>query len=94
MASTVSRRRTRVAPRKNHTRPVGSERYLTDAQGKRVAVVLAIDEYRQLVQAREESASLPAAWDWIAAARALRARSGLAPDSTPILRAIREERAR
>ena len=96
MASTVSRKHHRAAARTRPTRKPGGERFLTDAQGKRIAVVLDLEEYRQLVEGKRKTAPVhaPASnWDWIAAARDLRARATLAPDSTPILRAIREERA-
>ena len=99
MASTPSRKRTRS---RAATRERGqnnahiTEHYLVDAHGKRVAVVLGLDEYRELVQSRRAiapSQSL-AQWDWLAAARDLRARTAISPDSTPLLRATRETRAR
>jgi PHD/YefM family antitoxin component YafN of YafNO toxin-antitoxin module len=36
------------------------ERYLTDGQGKRVAVVLGIEEYKELLEALEELESIQA----------------------------------
>ena len=50
MASTMMRKRPRAAtktPRAN-SESVG-ERYLVDARGKRIAVVLDLEEYRQLI---------------------------------------------
>jgi len=99
MASTLSRKKTRSraatrARGENNARI--NERYLVDAHGKRVAVVLDLDEYRELVQGKRTPAPSPsfAQWDWLAAARDLRARAAVAPDSTPLLRATREARAR
>ncbi len=51
MASTLTRKPTRTTTRarRNHHKII-NERYLVDAQGKRIAVVLDLDEYRQLVK--------------------------------------------
>ncbi len=101
MAGIVTRKRPRPATMTRTLRKPSGERYLTNAQGKRVAVVLDIEEYRRLVGGKREPARAPstlresqASWDWIVAARDLRARAMPVVDSTPILRAIRQERAR
>ena len=66
MASTVTRKRPRTTPKKrNVSQKSVSERYLVDAHGKRVAIVLDLEEYRQLVAGRRSGrairARLPAA---------------------------------
>lgn len=95
MASPITHKRSRTATRTRSVRQPNNERYLTDAQGNRVAVVLDLDEYRQLLQGgHTPSAQSAITWDWLAAARDLRAHAALAPDSTPLLRAVRDERAR
>ncbi len=96
MASTPSRKRTRSraatrARGENNVRI--TERYLVDAQGKRVAVVLDLDEYRRLLRGKRTPAPFSTQWDWLTAARDLRARAAMSPDSTPLLRAVREMRA-
>lgn len=97
MSNPAIRKHPRAIARTQPSRKSSDERYLTDARGKRIAIVLDLAEYQQLVAGKRETASTrapQAAWDWITAARDLRARAALAPDSTPILHALREERAR
>ena len=70
-------------------RKTSAERYIVDARGKRVAVVLELAEYRRLIQ--EHSTTRPQSKiDWLAEARSVRALAQLSPDSTPILRDLRE----
>ncbi len=92
MASPFTHKRPRAATRKNAPRPFG-ERYIVDAQGKRVAVVLDLAEYRRLAK-NGRAASRAASFDWLAEARRVRALAPPAPDSTPILRDLREGRLR
>jgi len=50
MASTLTRKRVRSSKRARRTNhKITNERYLVDADGKRIAVVLDLEEYRQLV---------------------------------------------
>jgi hypothetical protein len=61
---------------------------LVNEQGERIAVVLDLTEYRQLIE--RGSASRVPEFDWLAEARRIRTLAPLAPDSTPILRALRK----
>ncbi len=59
MASTITRKRPRAvakARRESHTST--NERYLVDAHGKRVAVVLPLAEYRRLVTGERKPAPM------------------------------------
>lgn len=58
MAGTVTRKRGRaVSQARQDSRASRNERYLVDAQGKRIAVVLDLDEYRRLVAGTQSSPS-------------------------------------
>ncbi len=62
MASTVSRKRARSPrnnPRQSSVRT--NERYLVDANGKRVAVVLDLEEYRRLIANQQKPPMMSAA---------------------------------
>ncbi len=54
MPSTITRKRTRRATKPHRLNNIGiGARYLVDAQGKRIAVVLDLEEYRKLIAPRE-----------------------------------------
>jgi hypothetical protein len=53
MASRISRKRARVVRRTPRKTPSANERYLVDASGKRIAVVLDLAEYRRLVTGKQ-----------------------------------------
>jgi hypothetical protein len=61
MASPATRKRVRVVSRTLRQTPGStSERYLVDANGKRIAVVLDIEEYRQLVAGKQTTTRMSA----------------------------------
>jgi hypothetical protein len=90
MVISVSRKK---IPSTRKTMSKTSVRYLVDESGKRVAVVLDLAEYRQLVKGKRTSPLSPKA-DWIQSARKIRALAKPSADSTPILRDLREGRLR
>lgn len=62
MASPITRKRPRPvtqARRENHT--VSNERYLVDARGRRIAVVLSLEDYRRLTSREQKPTPLSAA---------------------------------
>ena len=91
MASAITHKRPRAAARKVNHQPIG-KRYLVNEQGERIAVVLDLTEYRQLVEGSRMSRATD--FDWLAEARRVRALSPLTSNSTPILRALREGKLR
>ena len=91
MASALTRKRPRAAARKVNHQPIGT-RYLVNEQGKRVAVVLDLAEYRRLLG--NNRATHASDSDWLTEARRVRALSPLTSNFTPILRALREGKLR
>lgn len=74
MPSPVIRKRTRVARRTTRQTPTSAnERYLVDANGKRIAVVLDLDEYRLLVSGKTTTTRMSATRRAELVARARRA---------------------
>lgn len=69
------------------------EKYIVDARGNRVAVVLDLAEYRRLVENKHATSRITG-YDWLAEARRVRALAHPSQDSTPILRDLREGRLR
>jgi len=68
-----------------------AERYIVDARGNRVAIVLDLAEYRRLVESKRVT-SRGTEFDWLAEARRVRALTQPSQDSTTILRDLREGR--
>ncbi len=89
MASTMSSKRARTTKREvtRRSSKVGD----MTREELRELLIQVIDERLPSIErmARPETEDL----DWIAAARQVRGRARVSPDSTPLLRALREERA-
>lgn len=95
LASAITHKRPRAAikARKVNDKPI-AKRYLVNEQGRRVAIVLDLAEYRRLVESSRAFKSRDAGLDWLAEARRVRALAQPSADSTPILRDLREGRLR
>ena len=62
MAGTITRKRPRTATKaRRENRTSINERYLVDANGKRVAVVLPLEDYRRLMAGERTPAQMTAA---------------------------------
>ncbi len=60
MASVVTRKRARVVREQQEIERPRQEQYIVDAHGKRVAVVLDLDEYRRLLAGKRAPQSVSA----------------------------------
>ena len=89
MASTMTKKRSRTVKRTTTRR----SSKVGDMTREELRDLLTQIIEERLPRVERNAPREPADFDWIAAAREVRSRAPVSPDSTPLLRALREERA-
>ena len=93
MASTMSKKRLRKTATSKPNSTARRSSKVGDMSREELRDLLSQVIEERLTSAERVAPHESGGFDWIAAAREVRSRAPMSPDSTPLLRALREERA-